>query len=130
MGKIRVAIFTSPMGHDVVRITNQVTNWLEETDLFTVQQAGWFRGAPRSVDAFMADEEAVAGTDLFFLNCPDDPFTTAQSRIGIENAVKNGAGFLGFHGIQPSCQNRPEMEKWWAYYGVKQQHTEIMTGLT
>lgn len=111
MSKIRVAIFTAPMGHDVVRVTDQVAAWMEETGLFDVEHAGWFRGAPRSAADFMADREAVERTDLFFLNCPDDPFTTPESRTGIENAVRNGAGLLGFHGIQPSCHGWPEMEK-------------------
>ena len=111
MRKIRTAIFTSPMGHDVVRITRQVTAWLEDTGLFTVEQAGWFSGAPRSVDDFMADPDAVANTDLFFLNCPDDPFTTEQSKTALEQAVGNGAGFLAFHGLQPGCRNWPEIEK-------------------
>ena len=111
MAKIRAAIFTSPMGHDVVRITRQVTRWMEETGLFEVQQAGWFSGAPRTVDEFMADADAVANTDLFFLNCPDDPFTTEQSKRALEQAVGSGAGFLAFHGLQPSCRNWPEIEK-------------------
>ncbi|MCQ2431077.1 MAG: ThuA domain-containing protein [Clostridia bacterium] len=111
MGKIRAVIFTSPMGHDVVRVKNQVKDWLEETEQFEVLEAGWYHGAPMSVDEFMAKDELVNQTDLFFLNCPDDPFTTEKSRIALEQAVGNGAGFLGFHGIQPSCRNWPEIEK-------------------
>ena len=111
MQKFHAAIFTSPMGHDVVRVTRQVRKWLEETGLFTVEEAGWYSGAPCSVDAYMADADAVSRTDLFFLNCPDDPFTTEQSRAALEQAVAAGAGFLGFHGIQPSCREWPEMEK-------------------
>jgi len=109
--KYNAAIFTSPMGHDVVRITEHITKWLEETGYFTVSHAGWYKGAPRSVDSFMADADAVRNTDLFFLNCPDDPFTTEQSRHALENAVSGGTGFLGFHGIQPSCRYWPEIEK-------------------
>jgi len=111
MGKIRVAVFTAPMGHDVVRVTGQLSAWLEETGCFEVSHAGWFRGAPRTVAEYMEDREAVRQTDLFLLNCPDDPFTTAESRLGIEEAVGNGAGLLAFHGIQPSCHGWTEMEK-------------------
>lgn len=111
MPKYNAVIFTSPMGHDVVRITNQVTAWLEASGFFTVSHAGWYPGAPRSVEDFMADTEAVAGTDLFFLNCPDDPFTTSEAKMALEKAVAGGAGFLGFHGIQPSCREWPEIEK-------------------
>ena len=111
MRKIRTVICTAPMGHDVERVTRQVAAWMEASGLFTVEHAGWFAGAPRSVDDFMADEESVAATDLFFLNCPDDPFTTAHSRLRLEQAVGSGAGFLAFHGLQPSCHNWPEIEK-------------------
>ena len=111
MKKYHAAIFTSPMGHDVVRITNQVTEWLVNTGLFTVHHAGWYPDAPQSVEDYMADEKAVSETDLFFLNCPDDPFTSARSRERLEKAVREGAGFLGFHGIQPSCRDWPEIEK-------------------
>jgi len=111
MGKIRVAVFTAPMGHDVVRVTGQLSAWLENTGLFEVSHAGWFRGAPRTVAEFMADRDTVGQTDIFLLNCPDDPFTTAESRLRIEQAVGNGAGLLAFHGIQPSCHGWTEMEK-------------------
>ena len=111
MGKIRTAVFTAPMGHDVVRVTGQISAWLEDTGLFEVSHAGWFRGAPRSVAEFMEDRDAVGQTDLFILNCPDDPFTTAESRRSIERAVAAGAGLLAFHGIQPSCHGWTEMEK-------------------
>lgn len=111
MGKLRAVIFTAPMGHDVVRVKDEVGRWLSETGLFEVRHAGWFPSAPMTVDAFMADTEAVRQTDLFFLNCPDDPFTTEQSKRALERAVAGGAGFLGFHGIQPSCRNWQEIEK-------------------
>ncbi len=106
-----VAIFSSPMGHDIVRVSARLTHWLTETGLFNVRHASWYQDAPRSVDDYMADASAVAETDLFLLNCPDDPFTTEKSRRSIENAVASGAGLLGFHGIQPSCHRWPEMEK-------------------
>ena len=67
MGKIRVAIFTAPMGHDVVRVTGQLSAWLENTGLFEVAHAGWFRGAPRTVEEFMADRDTVGQTDIFLL---------------------------------------------------------------
>jgi len=111
MRRIRVAVFTAPMGHDVVRVTGQLSAWLEDTGLFEVAHAGWFRGAPKTVAEFMEDRSAVSQTDLFLLNCPDDPFTTAGSRRAIERAVGSGAGLLAFHGIQPSCHGWTEMEK-------------------
>ncbi len=108
---LHAVIFSSPMGHDVVRVANQLDKWLTDTGLFTVEQAGWFPGARRSVEEYMADEGAVTGTDLFILNCPDDPFVTQDSRRKLEDAVQAGVGLMGFHGIQPSCHGWPEMEK-------------------
>ena len=111
MEKIRLALFTAPMGHDVERVSDELCRWFAQDGRFAIARAGWYRGAPRTVDAFMADEEAARQTDIFLLNCPDDTFTTPEAKRALENAVAGGAGILNYHGVQVGCRDWSEMEK-------------------
>lgn len=111
MNKYNVAMFVSPMGHDVNRIAVIVKRWLEETGKFEVTVAGEHSQAVTSIEEYMLDESKVGNTDLFFFLCSDDHWKDPEVEKRLAEAVAGGKGIIFNHGLHPGFRNNPEIEK-------------------
>lgn len=111
MKKIVLTIFGGPMGHDVNRGIGRIKTWMEESEAFEVRLVGEIDGAEGGIEEYMLDPEKVAATDVFFISCGDEHWTSPAVRIALENAISGGKGFVAFHGIHPGFQGWEGFER-------------------
>lgn len=106
-----VTLFASPMGHDVGRVAEILTGWLEKTGLFRTRIVGVCPQAEEGIHDFMQNRKEVKRQDLFIFECPDDEWKDPEDRRLLEETVAEGTPILFCHGLHPCFRDWPEMEK-------------------
>lgn len=101
-----------PGGHDVRRVARGNRILLEKADAFDITM---ICDDPRlgdcSFDEYFASDK-MENADVFVFNCGNYRFNCAEEQHRLENAVRNGAGFVFLHGDHPCYWEAVGFARW------------------
>ena len=115
MDKIRLHYLVGDVhlgGHDVRRVAKNNRILLEKSDAFDITM---ICDDPRlgdvSFDEYFASAD-MEKADVFVFNCGGARFNCEEEQHRLENAVKNGAGFVFLHGDHPCYWTAVGFPRW------------------
>ncbi len=99
-------------GHDVQRVAKNNRILLEKAGAFDITMVcDDTRIGDCTFDAYFASD-AMEEAEVFVFNCGNYRFNCPDEQHRLENAVKNGAGFVFLHGDQPCYWSAAGSARW------------------